>query len=709
MPHHPIPRLRRALIGLCIAVLTMACFPLGRTDSAAQPAGRPAIGLTMSGTELLFTSPEKLNTDLDQVKASGATWLRVDLHTSQFTWTPGQYSWRGMDALVAGANARGIALVGVLSQLPEYARPAGSSRNHGPTTAHERAAFAEFSKTLASRYRGRILAYEVWHNPNMADTWSPSPAISDYVALLADTSVALRAADPNATILAAGTGYSSQPGLASLQWVETLYARGAAAHFDALAVHANPNPNGTLGDLSLLDDYRAVMDRHGDQDARLWVTQSGVATAGEGASTEALQAKLLTAAGQAWARTPNHGPLFWDTLNDRAGASAADHFGLLRRDGSRKPAWDAMTTLTRNGGEGAGATATAPASMPPAAPTTVETGPVAAPAAATSQPPVTIAAASSPRGNRVGFAITGTRLLFQSKAEQEKDLDLVAASGAKWIRVDAAPAQFTWVGPNQYHWDPLDTVVAAAEKRGIKVLAVISQLPVYARPAGSLSSYGPQTEAERAAFARYSSELAKRYKGRIAAYEIWNEANLSHYWSPAPSASNYVKLVVATNKAIKDADPQATVMSAGTGWSWIETDPKPITWIHQLYGNGLKGHVDAFAVHAYSMPWQQNWRGELGQMGDYRKAVDQHDPGRPMWLTETGTTTGGSPSGTEQQAADYISEIINDWERLPNTGPLFFYTLEDHGGADREGHFGFIRTDGTAKPAYRALQQALAS
>ena len=85
--------------------------------------------------------------------------------------------------------------------------------------------------------------------------------------------------------------------------------------------------------------------------------------------------------------------------------------------------------------------------------------------------------------------------------QRELDLDRLAASGAKWLRVDVAATQFTWDGPTQFHWAPLDEVVAGAEKRGLKVLGVIESLPVYDRPAGTTMWYGPKTDLERAAFA----------------------------------------------------------------------------------------------------------------------------------------------------------------------------------------------------------------
>ena len=58
--------------------------------------------------------------------------------------------------------------------------------------------------------------------------------------------------------------------------------------------------------------------------------------------------------------------------------------------------------------------------------------------------------------------------------------------------------------------------------------------------------------------------MAARYKGKIRAYQIWNEANLAREWDgKAPNAKEYVDMLRLTYQAIKKADPNAVVINGG--------------------------------------------------------------------------------------------------------------------------------------------------
>ena len=77
----------------------------------------------------------------------------------------------------------------------------------------------------------------------------------------------------------------------------------------------------------------------------------------------------------------------------------------------------------------------------PPAPTYAPPPPPPAPAPA---PPAPVVTATGVPGNQVGFSTSGT-MLWESDAQLASELDAVAATGAKWIRVS-----FDWnsVQPN---------------------------------------------------------------------------------------------------------------------------------------------------------------------------------------------------------------------------------------------------------------------
>jgi hypothetical protein len=83
-------------------------------------------------------------------------------------------------------------------------------------------------KTLATRYRGRVQAYEVGRLPQD----SPRPPAGDYAYLLKLAAVEIRAADPDALIV---WPLSAR---ADFLWEESLYREGIAAYVDGVALPA---------------------------------------------------------------------------------------------------------------------------------------------------------------------------------------------------------------------------------------------------------------------------------------------------------------------------------------------------------------------------------------------------------------------------------------------------------------------------------------
>ncbi|TAK28768.1 MAG: hypothetical protein EPO21_22350, partial [Chloroflexota bacterium] len=102
-------------------------------------------------------------------------------------------------------------------------------------------------------------------------------------------------------------------------------------------------------------------------------------------------------------------------------------------------------------------------------------------------------------------------------------------------------------------------------------------------------------------FGDFLSALATRYKGRIQAYQIWNEPNLARDWGgQTPSATDYVRLLKIAYQAIKAADPQAIVITAGlapTTASGAIATPD-MDYLQQMYDAGAKQYFDMLGLHA---------------------------------------------------------------------------------------------------------------
>ena len=163
----------------------------------------------------------------------------------------------------------------------------------------------------------------------------------------------------------------------------------------------------------------------------------------------------------------------------------------------------------------------------------------------------------------------------------ERDLDLIAAAGFKFIRMD-----FHWAGIERekgfYDWSAYDELTANLGKRGLRALYILDYSnPLYEQPVTSPHPFtgkphqttaSPRQHESIAAFANWAAAAARHFAGRKIIWEIWNEPN-GHFWTPKPDAQQYAALALATATAVHEADKDATVVgpaTAGFPWDFLE-------------------------------------------------------------------------------------------------------------------------------------------
>lgn len=156
----------------------------------------------------------------------------------------------------------------------------------------------------------------------------------------------------------------------------------------------------------------------------------------------------------------------------------------------------------------------------------------------------------------------------------------------------------------RYSWGALDREVAKAEAAGQQVLLVLGGTPEWAAvaPAPGAEFAGPGSSmpmTDPALFETYVRAVVSRYGGRIAAYQIWNEANISQFWRGTPELM--ADLTARAYAIIKAQVPGAQVVAASTGSRWV----KGFTEFYPEYLVGLRNlgwPVDAFTVSLYPLP-----------------------------------------------------------------------------------------------------------
>ena len=133
------------------------------TPKPAAPVIRGGMTSPDFGAQsFLWWRPEVADRDLQLMQDAGFTWVK-----QLFSWQDiegagkGQYDWGAADRIVEQATAHGLKLVVRLSQDPDRPFWAGNA----PENAGH---FADFARAVADRYQGRIAAYQVWNEPNLA-------------------------------------------------------------------------------------------------------------------------------------------------------------------------------------------------------------------------------------------------------------------------------------------------------------------------------------------------------------------------------------------------------------------------------------------------------------------------------------------------------------------------------------------------------------
>jgi hypothetical protein len=185
----------------------------------------------------------------------------------------------------------------------------------------------------------------------------------------------------------------------------------------------------------------------------------------------------------------------------------------------------------------------------------------------------------------------------------ERDLNLIREGGFHWVKQTFAWENIEGAGKGHLDWSFSDRVVQQVNESNLKLLARISTDPQKRDFWAGL----PPDSADH--FADYVFALASRYSckpeavGCIQAYQVWNEPNLSREWGhKRPNPAEYVYFLGRAYEAIKQANPNALVISAGmapTGDNNELAMPDDLFYeqMYEAMGGSSDGYFDALGVH----------------------------------------------------------------------------------------------------------------
>lgn len=289
----------------------------------------------------------------------------------------------------------------------------------------------------------------------------------------------------------------------------------------------------------------------------------------------------------------------------------------------------------------------------------------------------------------------------------ENELDMIAAAGFKFVRMD-----FEWPDTEpkrgEYDWSEYDELTDNLSKRGLRAYFIlVDSNPLYEKPATykdpitGKEEHGPaspQHPESVVAFARWAAAAARHFRGRHIVWEIWNEPNLT-FWKPKPDVDQYTAVALAVSKAVREADPQATIVAPATSefpWEFLE----------KFLRSGVLEYLDGISVHPYRQAAPETAAEDYQRL---RELIDRCAPGNPKKRIPIISGEWGYSSNvrgvTLETQAEFIArqQLSNLLAGVPIS---IWYDWRNDGEDPNNGehNFGVVAHDLKAKPAYVSIQ-----
>jgi len=336
---------------------------------AVSSSGAPKPGKLIVGMNSAWNNA----CNLGAMRSAGVTMERLEVDWPSVEPARGQWTWREFDRQFAITAEHGITILPLLMTIPGWA--GGSQYQIGANQA----GFANYVAQVVRRYgpHGTFWRanprlpyrpanfFEIWNEPYYAQFSDGGPNPAAYARLFKASVIAGRKARPGAKFLLAAdeSGQTSSGSLTS--WIAPMYRAvpNLNRYIDAVAVHPYSAPHGPLefiaGDhryeFRRIEEIRRQFAAHGERKP-FWITEIGWSTcpaSPDNCNNEDQQATYLRQTFgrvktrySSWVRA-----LFVYNYRDSASVTAPSDkerwFGLIRRNGTPKPAWNVLRAEAR--------------------------------------------------------------------------------------------------------------------------------------------------------------------------------------------------------------------------------------------------------------------------------------------------------------------------------------------------------------------------
>ncbi|MHA6495323.1 beta-galactosidase [Pseudomonas borbori] len=344
---------RKQVAAFLLSLALLICPSVEAGSSLSLKGPRDVVWADFLGVnaQLLWFEEASYRHQLEQMQALGLNWVRVDLHWDRLEPTPGQWQLSEMDRMTAVLAEKNIkSLLFMVGSAPfASSAPAGTPNydQYPPTSAE---VFADSMGYLAARYPS-VDAWQVWNEQNISPFWQPAEDPVAYSHLLETTLDRLKTANPAAQRVMGGMAYYSQMPLRGGLMLEAMDSLNGIGPDRVVAYHPySMSPEGdVVADKDFLIRGTVLNQRLRELGSEaIWATEFGWSSyteqiewqplVGEQGQADYLIKRIALMSAMDYDR------IFLFNLSDLdARATVRDRkYGLLRLDGSQKPAYQAL-------------------------------------------------------------------------------------------------------------------------------------------------------------------------------------------------------------------------------------------------------------------------------------------------------------------------------------------------------------------------------
>jgi hypothetical protein len=348
-----VPRIRDRFVAIAFALLMS--LPAASAQSSDATV---ASGLSVQFTDNYLHLPD-WREHLNLASTLGATTVRIDLNWPWIEKQPGKYDWALYDAFAAELTKLRLRPLFILNRPnPLYGTPydavVDGRQDRGaqpPSTASQIAAFARWTAAAAERYQHLNPIWELWNEPDQDGFWPPKPNPPDYVALARQACIAIKQRVPNAFVTGPGAAqmptiwHPEKPLIQAL-----LNDKKLLTCLDAISLHTHrfgQAPETVSRDYAVLRDnyfsaWPAAIPRKPIIDTE-WGDSAYRSGISEDTQALWLPRMFLTNLMEQVRLTNWYCLMDVGTDDDEI----EDRFGLVRADGTLRPAFHAYKTMAR--------------------------------------------------------------------------------------------------------------------------------------------------------------------------------------------------------------------------------------------------------------------------------------------------------------------------------------------------------------------------